>query len=145
MLILIYKLDYINQNQNGNIGEEDIKEISYNNNIFEKDNILKDDEDEDEIQSKRILNNVESYQSLGFLLPKKNNFLEKSNEKITNNRRYLNQEAYDFDTNNIYNTNNKFDSSDNILRKIHSHFLSFIVFFLNDILNHLNYSQRFIC
>ena len=106
------KLDYINQNQNGNIGEEDIKEISYNNNIFEKDNILKDDEDEDEIQSKRILNNVESYQSLGFLLPKKNNFLEKSNEKITNNRRYLNQEAYDFDTNNIYNTNNKFDSSD---------------------------------
>ena len=38
----------------------------------------------------------------------------------------------------------KFDSSDNILRKIHSHFLSFIVFFLNDILNHLNYSQRFL-
>ena len=38
----------------------------------------------------------------------------------------------------------KFDSNDNILRKIHCHFLSFIVLFLNDILNHLNYSQRFI-
>ena len=38
----------------------------------------------------------------------------------------------------------KFDSNDNIRRKIHSHFLSFIVLFLNDILNHLNYSQRFI-
>ena len=38
----------------------------------------------------------------------------------------------------------KFDSSDNILRKIHSHYLSFIIFFLNDILNYLNYSQRFL-
>ena len=38
----------------------------------------------------------------------------------------------------------EFDSNDNILRKIHCHFLSFIVLFLNDILNHLNYSQRFI-
>ena len=53
--------------------------MSYN--IIEKENILKDEEDEDEIQSKRILNNVESYQSLGFLLPKKINILEKSNEK----------------------------------------------------------------
>lgn len=38
----------------------------------------------------------------------------------------------------------KFDSTDNILRKINTHFLSFIVNFLNDILNHLNYSQRFL-
>ena len=38
----------------------------------------------------------------------------------------------------------KFDANDNILRKIHCHFLSFIVLFLNDILNHLNYTQRFI-
>ena len=102
------KSDYINQNPN--LNEEDIKDMSHN--IIEKENILKDEEDEDEIQSKRILNNVESYQSLGFLLPKKINILEKSNEKITNNRRYLNQEAYDFDNNNIYNTNNKFDSSE---------------------------------
>ena len=38
----------------------------------------------------------------------------------------------------------KFDSPDNILRKIHSHYLSFIISFMNDILNHLNYSQRFL-
>ena len=95
--------------KNPNLNEEDIKDISHN--IIEKNNILKDEEDEDDIQSKRILNNVESYQSLGFLLPKKNNILEKSNEKITTNRRYLNQEAYDFDN------NNKFDSSDKMEQK----------------------------
>lgn len=38
----------------------------------------------------------------------------------------------------------KFDSHDNILRKINSHFLSFIVLFLNEILNYLNYPHRFI-
>ena len=38
----------------------------------------------------------------------------------------------------------KFDASDNIRRKINSHFLSFVVLFLNDILSNLNFQQRFI-
>ena len=33
---------------------------------------------------------------------------------------------------------------DNILRKIQNHFLSFIIFFINDILKALNYEQRFL-
>ena len=33
---------------------------------------------------------------------------------------------------------------DNILRKIQNHFLSFIIFFINDILKALNYKQRFL-
>ena len=93
------KIDY-NQENNNNINninnsEEDINERKINH---------EDDED-----NKRVLNNVDSYQSLGFLLPKKIN-LEKSAEKIvSNNRRYLNQEAYDYDGNNLYNK--KLDSS----------------------------------
>ena len=35
-------------------------------------------------------------------------------------------------------------SMDNILRKIKNHFLSFIIFFINDILKALNYEQRFL-
>ena len=44
--------------------------------------------------------------------------------------------------------NNKFihdkNSSDNLKRKIHVHFLSFIVSYLNEILKNLNYKQRFL-
>ena len=35
------------------------------------------------------------------------------------------------------------DSADNLLRKIQVHYLSFIISFLNDLLNQLNYKQRF--
>ena len=74
--------------------EEDIKEMN---------------KKEDEIEPKKNLNKADSYQSIEFLLPKRREIIEKSNEKIGNNRRYMNQEAYDFDGNNIYNNN--FDSS----------------------------------
>ena len=74
--------------------EEDIKEMN---------------KKEDEIEPKKNLNKADSYQSIEFLLPKRREIIEKSNEKIGNNRRYMNQEAYDFDGNNIYHNN--FDSS----------------------------------
>lgn len=45
---------------------------------------------------------------------------------------------------NKYDRTHKFDFPDNILRKIHVHFLTFIVSYLNDILKQLNYKQRFL-
>jgi hypothetical protein len=41
-----------------------------------------------------------------------------------------------------YRTHN-FDSIDNNLRKIHVNFISFIVYYINDILKQLNYKERF--
>ena len=66
---------------------------------------------ENEIEPKKILNKVDSYQSIEFLLPKRTNLIEKSDKKIESNRRFMNPEAYDYDGNNIYKNNN-FDSSE---------------------------------
>ena len=93
------KIDFNQENKNSinniNANEED-----------EKESKISKEDDED---TKKVLKNVDSYQSIGFLLPKKIS-LEKSAEKIvSSNRRYLNQEAYDYDGNNA--SNKKFDSS----------------------------------
>ena len=46
------------------------------------------------------------------------------------------------DSNNIPKVHNKF-STDNLLRKIQVHYLSFIISFLNEILEQLNFKQKF--
>jgi hypothetical protein len=97
------RIDYNQENNSNsmNFNDEDIKDQK-----MDKMNFKNEDDDEDKY-NKRVLCNADSYQSLGFLLPKKMN-IEKSAKKImSKNRRYLNQEAYDYDGN-IYNN---FDSS----------------------------------
>ena len=89
--------------QRNNSNKEDVKEN------YDHENYLK--EDEEEIDLKKNLNKVESYQSLEFLLPNSSHLIEKSEKKTVNNRRYMNQEAYDFDNNNYYNHHN-LDSSE---------------------------------
>ena len=107
----------LNHHEHGNIQNiksSKIKQEPKEDNFREFENlsnIQKDDKEEDEENPKRVLNNVESYQSLGFLLPKKaNSIIEKSEEKNIRNRRYLNQGGYDFDGNNLDNNGN-FDYS----------------------------------
>ena len=82
--------------KNPNSNEEHFKE--YQNNLkTQKEDEEEEKEEKEDYQSKRVLNNAESYQSLGFLLPKKaNNIIERTSEKKSN-RRYLNEGAYDFD------------------------------------------------
>ena len=60
-------------------------------------------ENEEELEkNKKVLINVESYQNLEFLLPKKpNTLIEKTSEKKYSNRRYSNERSYDFDG--VYN------------------------------------------
>ena len=96
----IKKIELKNNENNSN--EEDIKENLNNNS---KDFTLKYD-DEDEFLSKKILNNVESYQSLGFLLPKKSNIIEETVKKKVNNGIYLKLEGYDYDGN-IFDSSGK--------------------------------------
>ena len=81
------------------INEEDMKE---NQSINDKRNTFKDDD----ILSKKVLKSVDSFTSIGFLLPNKSNVIERTGEKTNkkkSNRRYANQEAYDFDGNILYN------------------------------------------
>ena len=112
-----YKNSLENKNNIHNINssikknEEDIKK----NQIFNNKNNIRDEDEK--IESKKILNNVGSFQSLGFLLPQKSNNNFKSSEKTieeknNKNRRYANQEGYDYDENINYNNSNYyFDSS----------------------------------
>ena len=83
-----------------NINEEDMKENQSINN--DKRTTFKDED----VLSKKVLKSVDSFTSIGFLLPNKSNIIEKTDEKANkkkSNRRYANQEAYDFDGNIIYN------------------------------------------
>ena len=83
-----------------NINEEDMKENQSINN--DKRTTFKDED----VLSKKVLKSVDSFTSIGFLLPNKSNFIEKTDEKTNkkkSNRRYANQEGYDFDGNIIYN------------------------------------------
>ena len=83
-----------------NINEEDMKENQSINN--DKRTTFKDED----VLSKKVLKSVDSFTSIGFLLPNKSNIIEKTDEKADkkkSNRRYANQEAYDFDGNIIYN------------------------------------------
>lgn len=69
---------------------------------------------------------------------KERNFSKELNKKIGKRGRKKN---------NVSKRNNKIhkpDSADNILRKVHVHFLSFIVSYLNDILKYLGYKQKFL-
>ena len=82
-----------------NTNEEDMKE---NQSINDKRNTFKDED----VLSKKVLKSVDSFTSIGFLLPNKSNIIEKTDEKANkkkSNRRYANQEAYDFDGNILYN------------------------------------------
>ena len=99
-------------NEANNSNEEDIKE-NFNNNSNEK--TLKYD-DEDEFHSKKILNNVESYKSIGFLLPKNSNQIFRSPKKNVNNGIYLKQKAYDYDGN-IFDSSGKKNNKSSEIEK----------------------------
>ena len=96
--------------------ENDEEEMKENKNYNDK---INNNTNEEETQSKRVLKNVDSFQSLGFLLPNKSENIVKSGEKVIKstknkkrNRRYTNQDAYDYDGNIIYNNPNfGFDST----------------------------------
>ena len=78
--------------------EDDMKE---NQNINDKRDTFK----EDDIQSKKVLKSVDSFTSIGFLLPNKSNNIDKTDRKTSNkkrNRRYGGQEDYDYDGNILY-------------------------------------------
>ena len=64
----------------------------------------------------------------------------KYNKNINNNK-YKNEHFYKIDENDKAHL--KKISTDNLLRKIQIHYLSFIISFINDILKYLNYNQRF--
>ena len=94
------------------------QEVNINNIILNEDN-----------KEKKILHEVDSFKNIEFLLPKKNNLNENSNnKKKETNRRYINQGDYDFDgiaNNNIHLNNHIFgfdisdkkESDNNIINK----------------------------
>ena len=87
--------------------EEDSKENEKENNNpinqrqFYENNLMKND------NKTKSLHNVESFKNLEFLLPKTNNIKENYHQKYERNRRYINQEGYDFDGNINNNDNNE--------------------------------------
>ena len=93
------------ENESKEIDDEDSKEGENNpiNIIINKDqevnmeNIIINQE----IPESKKLHNVDSFNNIEFLLPKKNNLNENSNnkKKTERNRRYINQGDYDFDAN----------------------------------------------
>ena len=101
-----------------------INQIQYlDNNIM---NVNNNDNDNDniDIPKNKVLHNVESFKNLEFLLPKKNSLNEKINKKFEGNRRYINQEVYDYDGNMANNEqsfandySDKKNNNDNIEQK----------------------------
>ena len=117
----------ITHNENSNIQNMKSTKISQDSNeenAKEHQNNIKtqkedEEEEKEEIQNKIILNNAESYQSLGFLLPKKvNSIIERTSEKKNNNRRYLNEGAYDFDGNYDDSPAKKKKNDDEVIKDI---------------------------
>ena len=105
------------ENKSNESEEEDLKEEGMNNPInkdqeINMENIIIDEE----IPQNKKLNNVDSFKNIEFLLPKKNNLNENTNnKKEERNRRYINQGVYDFDgnlNNNNDNPSYAYDSSE---------------------------------
>jgi len=95
-LILEKKVAHKQDKKNNN--GDDMKE---NQNINDK----RDSYIEEDIQSKKVLKNMDSFTSIGFLLPNKSNNIDKTDRKTSRkkrNRRYGGQEDYDYDGNILY-------------------------------------------
>ena len=95
---LIIEKKSVQKRDKNNNNEDDMKE---NQNINNKRGTFK----EDDVQSKKVLKSVDSFTSIGFLLPNKSNNIEKTDRKSSKkkrNRRYGSQEDYDYDGNILY-------------------------------------------
>ena len=106
------------ENQSNESEEEDIKEGEMNNPINKEQEInMENIIINKEIPQNKKLHNVDSFKNIEFLLPKKNNLNENTNnnKKAERNRRYINQGVYDFDgnlNNNNDNPSYAYDSSE---------------------------------
>ena len=121
------------EKENKEYDDEDSKEEGINNPI---NNIINKDQEEDidniiineDNEDKKKLHNVDSFPNIEFLLPKKNNLNENTNnnkKNVEKNIRYINQGDYDYDgnANNNININigfdysNKKNNNNNIIKK----------------------------
>ena len=133
-----------------NINNNDYRFVEENNDLCQiqsliyifRDLPLKDEEDKKNIFKEIQKKEPDSNKKQIFLTEEKKSFVNDSIEieislkkkrgrKINNDSNQKNSKIHD-----------KF-SSDNLLRKIQVHYLSFIRNFLNDILKYLNYKERF--
>ena len=101
-----------------------------NYNPLENENI-------DEIRISSIIENKKTFNKL-FEVKKEISLSGNNSTEYTRKKRGRKKERE-----NKTQTHDKY-GMDNILRKIQNHFLSFIIFFINDILKALNYEQRFL-
>ena len=95
---LIFEKKGLQKQDKKNNNENDMKE---NQNINDKRNLFK----EEDIQSIKVLKSVDSFTSIGFLLPNNSNNIDKTDRKTSNkkrNKRYGIQEDYDYDGNILY-------------------------------------------
>ena len=95
---LIFEKKGLQKQDKKNNNENEMKE---NQNINDKRNLFK----EEDIQSIKVLKSVDSFTSIGFLLPNNSNNFDKTDRKTSNkkrNKRYGIQEDYDYDGNILY-------------------------------------------
>ena len=95
---LIFEKKGLQKQDKKNNNENEMKE---NQNINDKRNLF----NEEDIQSIKVLKSVDSFTSIGFLLPNNSNNIDKTDRKTSNkkrNKRYGIQEDYDYDGNILY-------------------------------------------
>ena len=112
-----------------------------NNNSQEINSIKNNETEKTKTTNLNEILDIKKENSILFIINKGENISKENSNNMTFIKRKRGR------TKSLMN-NNKFihdkNSSDNLKRKIHVHFLSFIVSYLNEILKNLNYKQRFL-
>ena len=117
----VYENNIYNEQQSKESNDEDIKEVELNNAIIKDQEInINNIMINENIPKNKQLHNVDSFKNIEFLLPKKNNLNENSNnKKYERNIRYITQGDYDYDAN-LNNNNKSFGYGDSDKKNINN-------------------------
>ena len=138
--INLNNIEVSNDNIENELIHQDLGLPNQNNNSQEINSIKNNETEKTKTTLNEILD-IKKENSILFIINKGENISKENSNNMTFIKRKRGRTKSLMNDNKFIHDKN---SSDNLKRKIHVHFLSFIVSYLNEILKNLNYKQRFL-
>ena len=134
-------IEVSNDNIENELIHQDLGLPNQNNNSQEINSIKNNETEKTKTTNLNEILDIKKENSILFIINKGENISKENTNNMTFIKRKRGRIKSLMNDNNFIHDKN---SSDNLKRKIHVHFLSFIVSYLNEILKNLNYKQRFL-
>jgi hypothetical protein len=139
--INLNNIEVSNDNIENELIHQDLGLPNQNNESQEINSIKNNETEKTKTTNLNEILDIKKENSILFIINKGENISKENSNNMTFIKRKRGRNKSLMNDNNFIHDKN---SSDNLKRKIHVHFLSFIVSYLNEILKNLNYKQRFL-